>query len=262
MKKIIFGVLVLMVFIVSGCEVAEIDPQKAGAKIKQELGGGGGSVGDTTSPTLNSIWIELDNGYEVTVSAYDASGISSIGASFEGPGSSSNTGGGHSCQGDTECSISFSKEEGEGMYSFSASAKDIYDNEGYFEEQMYFDEETKMTNQTNTTNSSVISQFEVFPISVGYFGNTGEQICNLNGYDDCVAVKLGGGHFYYASSDSSCIGEQIVVPMTTRLFSCSITITEMVTGNCYTNSDTGLHEPIYGDYRLVSGEYSDVICSK
>jgi hypothetical protein len=43
MKKIIFGVLFLVsIFVISGCELAETDPQKAGFNIKRDLGGGGG----------------------------------------------------------------------------------------------------------------------------------------------------------------------------------------------------------------------------
>ena len=43
--KIIFGILVLMAFVVSGCELTEMDPQKAGLRPYLVSGGGGGGSG-------------------------------------------------------------------------------------------------------------------------------------------------------------------------------------------------------------------------
>ena len=52
MKKIIFGILVLVAFVVSGCELIENDPQKAG--LRPYLVGGGGGGGGSGSYCTDS----------------------------------------------------------------------------------------------------------------------------------------------------------------------------------------------------------------
>jgi len=68
MKKIIFGILVLVAFVVSGCELIENDPQKAGLRPYLVSGGGGGSGGSFVD---NSPVIEQ---FEITGVACSADG--------------------------------------------------------------------------------------------------------------------------------------------------------------------------------------------
>jgi len=94
---------------------------------------------ETISPTLTSYWEYLDNGFRVVLSAYDESGLSSIGGDFEGPGMPAQ-GSSHSCQGSTTCNLSFILEQGYGNYTLTGSASDIYGNGAELISTNYFDD--------------------------------------------------------------------------------------------------------------------------
>ena len=92
---------------------------------------------DTTPPTLTAYWNEFSNGFQVSVVAYDESGVDFLSANLVGPNNfdiSTNS----PCYNTTYCNLSLSSNESNGLYFLTALGHDIYNNEAILNESNYF----------------------------------------------------------------------------------------------------------------------------